>query len=35
MNEVGIGSRIVNFLVDTFAITFIGYGFVQADPCLD
>ena len=29
MNEVGIGSRVLNFLVDTFAISLIGYGFYK------
>ena len=29
MNEVGIGSRVLNFLVDTLAISLIGYGFYK------
>lgn len=29
MNEVGIGTRVLNFLVDTILIAFIAYGFYK------
>jgi uncharacterized RDD family membrane protein YckC len=29
MNEVGVGTRVINFLVDTLLIAFIAYGFYK------
>ncbi len=29
MNEVGVGTRVVNFLIDTLLIFFISYGFYK------